>query len=356
MYHNWLLNLDLGLGFIFQFLSTSNMKLFKPVYLSISLLFITGCIHHEKKYVKANELAYATEDFKNSQIKIESVVNADVSKQQIKASLKIDNNGAGILNISEVSIVSPDGVRSLPVKGFMPFILTKADTTLTLIFEPINDLKTFQVTGLKGYLKSSYSLSISFHPQDGTDTQQPAIIKVKADTSDYQRLLKNKIKPLIAYSFNTKTNFNQNQMNYLKTLKQVHQPPFVFLSAQEIAASGLNFRLKNHYIDDTLFVDLFLVNHSDFRLKIDTLSFDITPSPSLQQHQKTISIERISGAGANPGMVEKGDRVMIHFKKYLTLAKKNSEQLIIHLKNVFMITPKHSLFNEDADLTPLLFK
>src|ERR1700754_1733157 len=87
----------------------------------------------------------------------------------------------------------------------------------------------------------------------------------KNDYLDYSEKFK---KSITAYSFNTKNGFNEKQKEYLKTLKLDNQVPFVYLSEQEIAISGMNFRFKGYYQQDTLHAEIFVVNHAEFPVKV----------------------------------------------------------------------------------------
>jgi hypothetical protein len=331
------------------------MKLSLLLILTVALFY--SCTNNNKKTLSnANELAYNADNINTGALNVEPALTGDIKQQELSAQLKLSNIESKDLEIQEIAISTIDGSHSLPTSAFTPFLLKQgSDTTITLKFNPYNNYKLYQITGMHGSFKPTYNFYITYKVT-GSDSTSTLSLKATAEKSEYLAYLKKYVKPVIGYSFDTGGGFSENQRKYLETLKQLPQPPFLFLSNQEIAISGLNFRFKNYYQEDTLHADLFIVNHSDFVVKIIQNAFDITVEDKLSPGDvKTISIEKVSGTQQNLSMLEKGDRVLIHFKKHIKLKAPEKETLQLNLAKVFIVKGDKALFAEDIELLPESF-
>jgi len=331
------------------------MKLSLLIIFTATLFY--SCTNNNKKSLNnANELAYNTVNINTGVLNVEPAFTGDIKQQELNAQLKLSNTASKDLEIQEIAINTPNGSNSLPTTAFAPFLLKQGkDTTLALKFNPFNDYKLYQITGMHSCFKPEYNITVSYK-FTGSNNISTLSLKFRAEKDQYLAYSKKNVTPVIGYSFNTGSGFNEKQKKYLETLKQIPQPPFVFLSDQEIAVSGFNFRLKNYYQQDTLHAELFIVNHSDFLVKIIPDTFDITASgKSLPGDVKTVSLEKVSGTQQNLSMIEKGDRVLIHFKKYIKLNAPGKERLQLHITKVFLIKGDKALFTEDIELLPASF-
>jgi hypothetical protein len=332
------------------------MKLSFLVILSIVLLYSCGPASKKKKS-SADELYYGSKDTTAGGLTAALSLTGNINRKELTAEVKLSNTESTALDIEEIIIATNEGLRSIPITGFDHVLLGQGkDTTLSLKFTPLNSLREYQVTGMTGIFKPGYVVSILFKTP-GKDSLTSMSLKLSSEKDEYTAYSRKYKTPLTSYSFNTETNFNEQEKSYLAiTLKQVKHPPFVYLSKQEVAISGLNFRLKNYYQLDTLHAELFIVNHGDFPVKIIEDALDITDeSKALSGGTKIISIEKISGAQQNANMMEKGDRVLIHFKKYLKIENPAKETLILNLHKVFMLSGKKALFEQDIQLMPTQF-
>lgn len=266
----------------------------------------------------------------------------------------MSNTGPDPVEIQEIAIATNGGLRSLPENGSGSFSLRPgSDSTVILKFQPVNDLKFYQVTGLQGSLKSAYSILISYKTA-GNESFLTLSVKSQTDKKSYQDYTRKYNKPVTGYSFNTKTGFNENEKKYLQTFGLSDQPGFVYLSEQEIAVSGLNFRLNSYYRQDTLHAELSVLNHAGFPVKFIPDVFDITAGET-QHHSgnEIISIEKTSGSQQDPYVMEKGDRLLIHFKKYLQIKTPESETLLVRLRKAFVLNGPKNLFDQDVQLLPV---
>jgi hypothetical protein len=320
-------------------------------------LILYGCKQEKKTTVNANELAYTANDTTSGALSAKLTLIANGPSNNVTATIKLSNADANQVDIQDILISTTDGIRSSPETGNSSIALRPGtDTTFSIKFHPLNDLKLFQVTGMPGFIKPAYNVLISYKTT-GSDSLKTLTLKSQAQPDDYQNFARKYKKSITGYSFNTKTDFNANQRKYLKTIKLAGQTPFVYLSEQEIAVSGLNFRLKSYNEHDTLHAELFVVNHAEFAVKIIPGAFDIVPSEKTGSGAgKTINLERLSGMQHDSAMMEKGDRILIHFKKYLKQGASGKENLILHLTNAFMLTGKKNLFNEDVQLLPVNYR
>jgi hypothetical protein len=331
------------------------MKLLLLLILPAILFY--GCTNNNKNLKNnANELAYETADVNSGALSVATDLKGEIKKQELSVQIKLSNTESKDLEIQEIAVSTTEGSHSLPSTIFAPFLLKQGnDTTLILKFNPFNNYKLYQVTGMHGGFKPAYNITISYKIT-GSDSTSTLSLKSTADESQYAEYLRKHVKPVTGYSFNSGNGFTEKQVKYLKTLKQLPQPPFLFLSGQEIAVSGLNFRFKNYYQQDTLHAELSIVNHSNFPVKIIPDAFDITTADKLSQEGvKTVRVEKVSGTQQNLSMIEKGDRAVIHFKKFMKINSPGKETLQLHLNKVFMVKDDKVLFNEDIELLPESF-
>ncbi|MCR8557063.1 hypothetical protein KXD93_05395 [Mucilaginibacter sp. BJC16-A38] len=328
-----------------------------PYLIIIFCALFYGCGNsHKEPQSKTGDIIYNIVAINSEGLKVDPTIFGDIKLQELNTQIKLSNTGVRDLEIREITIGTPKGSHSGPTTPFSPFTLKQGnDTTLLLKFRPFNDYKLYQLTGLQGSFSNAYNLGIGYKATKGNDISNLSL-KAIADKMAFRAYGKKYNEPVIAYSFNTSTDFVEKERAYLATLPELPQPPFLFLSEQEIAVSGLNFRFKNYYRRDTLHADLFIVNHSNFLVKIDPDAFDITTTghPSSNE-KKTVSVEKVSGTQQIITMIEKGDRVIIHFKKNIKITDPARAHLQLHLSEVFKVKGEKSLFKENMDLLPNSF-
>ncbi|MBB5637146.1 hypothetical protein HDE68_003059 [Pedobacter cryoconitis] len=336
------------------------MKRIIPLIL-VTLLF--ACKNHtETKRVKGN-LNYATTAIKSGQISVTANLTATIKTQELQADLQLSNPGSTTLTISEIEIATTEGLRTIPKTGTASMILKPGENKAVLLnFQPLNELRENQLTGRNGYLKGVYNLLITYKTEEkesGLSTysspsqtyKSPTVMSLPAvlAPSDYKAYLKKYQITATSYSFNTKSDFTAKQKAYLTTLKQIKQSPFVFVSAQEIALSGVNFRLRSYCENDTLNAEIFIVNHSDFSLKINQEKLDIRYPGELVSARSNalVKVEKISGSRKAPYEIEKGDRVLIRLKKPF---KNNEDNAVLLFNKAFTLNNQIALFKNNIEL------
>ncbi len=319
--------------------------------LLILLIVLFSCNSHHLSKTNNGDLNYSQTTAQSSNLSAELNLSANIKGQELLAVLQITNTGSKPISIQQIEISTPDGLRSLPENGNIDSLILDAgkDTVLSVKFTAMNDLKMFRLTGRSGYFKPAYNILISYK-ESGSNPVSSMSLKAQMPAADYKAYLSKYKASLTSFSFNTKTDFTTKQKRYLETLKQVDQPPFVFVSEQEIAVSGLNFRLKSFCEHDTLNAELFIVNHASFPVKINKDAINFTYPGEPADSLKSVQVEKISGPQQNMDLLEKGDRVLIHFKKYF---KDPGKQIQLSFNKAFILNGLVPLFTDDIELVKI---
>ncbi|BAU53588.1 hypothetical protein [Mucilaginibacter gotjawali] len=329
------------------------MKLSVTAILTFFILYSCNSSHKKLKS-NANELIYNTADTTAGDLSVSLNLTGKIKAAQLAAQIRLSNSGSAPIDFQEMEIATPGGIRSGPVAGFEPFSLPPGkDTTLYVRFKPVNNLKLYQVTGMSGNFKASYKVSVSY--KTGSDNLVSMALNSTTEKTEFNTYSKEAKNAVTGYSFDTKTGFNEREKKYLETIMPAVKSPFVYLSEQEIAVSGLNFKLKTYNEPDTVHAEFFIVNHADFPVKVITDSLNVMLNNETDNEEKAIvKIEKISGAQNDINMMEKGDRVLIHFKKFIKTPAAGVDPLILHLRGAFILSGRKDLFNEDLRLQPVL--
>ncbi|HWZ04215.1 MAG TPA: hypothetical protein VNX40_11440 [Mucilaginibacter sp.] len=330
------------------------MKLSAIVILAIFTLYSCNSPHKKLKS-NASELIYNTVDTSADDLSASLNLTGKTKTTELTAQIKLSNSDVAPIDVQEIEIATPGGIRSGSATGFTPFSLAQGKDTIIIVkFNPINDLKLYQATGLTGNFKAGYNVSIGYKII-GNDDLKSIVLKPEIDKTEFTTYIKESKNNATGYSFDTKTGFNDREKKYLETILPAVKSPFVYLSEQEIAVSGLNFRLKIYDERDTVHAEFFIVNHADFPVKVITDSLNIILNDKADASEKAIvKIEKVSGAQNDINMMEKGDRVLIHYKKHLKIPAIATDTLTLHLRDAFILSGKKNLFNEDLRLLPVL--
>ncbi|MDR3693589.1 hypothetical protein [Mucilaginibacter sp.] len=329
------------------------MKLSAIIILTVFILYSCNSSHKKLKS-NTNELIYNTADTTAGDLSASLNLTGKIKTTELTAQLKLSNSGSAPIDFQEMEIATPEGIRSGPAAGFEPFSLANGkDTTLNVKFKPVNDLRLYQVTGLAGNFKGAYTVSIGYNAA-GNDVSKSLVLQTTIDKTEFTAYIKENKNLVTGYSFDTKTGFNDSEKKYFKAVIPAVKSPFVYLSEQEIAVSGLNFKLKTYDKQDTVYAEFSIVNHADFPVKVIADSLNIMLINKAGADEKAIiKIEKISGAQNDVNMMEKGDRVLIHYKKHMKLPATGGETLTLHLQNAFILSGRKRLFNEDLKLLPV---
>lgn len=314
----------------------------------ILLTILFSCKNQTHNQIIKGDLNYNPTAMQSDQLSVRLNLTAHHKTQELQADLELNNPGKEPVTISEIEISTLEGLRTIPKTGSIGSIILQPgeQKAVSLKFHPLNDLREYQLTGRNGYFKSNYNLLIT----SKTNQDIPPLYTIMMASlvpSDYSAYLSKYKTSSTSYSFNTKSDFTKRQKAYLTTLQQIKQPPFVFVSDQEIAVSGVNIRLNSYCEHDTLNVQLFIVNHSGFAVKMNKDKLDFLFSNKLLSAQpKEIKVVKVSGS-PQKDLIDKGDRVLIHFKKYF---KNPDDKAVLSFNKAFELSDKVPLFKNNIEL------
>jgi hypothetical protein len=117
------------------------------------------------------------------------------------------------------------------------------------------------------------------------------------------------------------------------------------VTEQELAVSGLNFRIKCFHMKDSLFTEIFVVNHSDLVVKLDTSKIDmIIDDLSMESADAAVVVEKVTGSKEAVDILAKGDRIIIKMRRKVV---DHPDELLLSFSNSFFLTTGKPLFKED---------
>jgi len=329
------------------------MKSYRKQCLQVSLLVLLatiagGCHTGHKHDGAKGDLNYIPASQISEFMSADLYLSGNVKKQELLAELTLSNTGSKPIIITEITVHAEGGLTTFPAAGnIKPVVLPAGrDTLIVTRFNPVNDIEVYQLTGRQGHFKQQYKVSVLYKLQGG-EKIFPVDLAAKLPPDDYQAYVKKNATPFTGYSFNTGTSFGETEADYLETLK-LGVPAFAFVAHHEIALTGLNIWMTSYCENDSLYAELLVVNRDTYTVKIipDALDFACKGDTS-PNHSKNIVLEKKLGSQPNKAIMEKDDKVLIHFKKPFKSADK---PVIISLKNAFIIHGTKPLFNKDIDL------
>ncbi|HAL83251.1 MAG TPA: hypothetical protein DCO83_14320, partial [Mucilaginibacter sp.] len=168
------------------------------------LLHSCGPVNKKNKS-NANELSYGSADTTAGALSAVLSLTGNIARKEMTAQIKLSNTESTALDIQEIIIATDEGLRSIPVAGFDRVLLGEGkDTTLSLKFNPLNNLKEYQVTGMTGIFKPGYIVSI-LYKAPGKDSLTSLSLRLQSAKNEYMAYSRKYKKPLTGYSFNTGT-------------------------------------------------------------------------------------------------------------------------------------------------------
>src|ERR1700761_2100214 len=124
-------------------------------------LFFFSCTNN-KSGSNPNELIYHAAN--TNGLVGEVTLTGDELKNELNAQIRL--SAPGEVELLGATIQTDEGQHSDPLSFSSVQLKNGTDTTLSLKFDPFNNARLFQVTGLHGYLKDSYTLIISYKDAD----------------------------------------------------------------------------------------------------------------------------------------------------------------------------------------------
>jgi hypothetical protein len=329
------------------------MKSCRKQCVQVSLLVLmailaAGCGAGQKSKRARSDLNYIPITQKSEFLSADLDLSANIKNQELVAGLKLTNTGPKPITITEITVHADGGLTSFPATGnIKPVILPAGrDTLLTVKFNPVNDVKVYELTGRQGNFKAAYKVSVLYKP-GGQEKILIADLNTRLPGDDYKTYINKYTKTFTGYSFDIGTSFAETESDYLGRLK-LKDPAFAFVAPHEIALTGLNMWMTSRCENDTLYAELLLVNHDDYTIKIipDSLDF-ICKGDASPKQPKNVSLEKKSGSQQNKESMEKDDKVLIHFKKPF---KDSDQPVSISLKHAFYLGASKPLFNNNIEL------
>ncbi len=315
--------------------------------------FFLGCnLQTDKDKAPAGDLSFNRIATQSAAIKIEARLDAFTQAQELLLKINLENVATKDFGVMAISIETDEGYQAQPlVPGFSPFDLKAgADTSIMLRFKPINDFKLYMAAGESGKFKPMYYLFVAC--KGGEEAGNPVLIKelFKVKESDFA-IYENRYRELaVAYRFNPQDNFEKELRSYLHSFFKT--PLFVYVSEQEIAVAGLNFRLQSYIRGDSFHAKLNIVNHADFPVLVNPGRFDAGDiDTSAGNKSRQTVFKKLQGVQEETTILRKGDRATLDLIKYV--GKLNGRIPVLTLKEVFILPEGKSLFNKDISLAKI---
>jgi hypothetical protein len=317
----------------------------------LAFIGLASCGPAEMKGVKeANgSILFVTTPVQSPSLLVRPTLRCFAEDQRMELSIALENLDTEKITISEISFNNSNGLNSsvenLSHKKWM--LPVGSDTTLVTTLRHINDKNLFHTTGLPGLIDSVYNLSV-FYTVDGKEGMRIVNLVSKMPTEMFLSYRKKYDDPVQLYIFNTTNGFDEKQKEFLVRNKITKASPFVHITEQEVAVSGLNFRVKCFQVKDSLFTEIFAVNHSDMTVKIDTSKIDvIVEGLSKRSTDANISIEKVTGSKEDINILGKGDRTIIKMRRKVD---ESPEKLLLSFASSFFLSNGRPLFSDDLQL------
>lgn len=314
-----------------------------------ALIGLASCGDDRKNMNDAASIAFITTPVKSPSLLVTPALKCYPKTQRLELKLGLKSLVPEKLTINEIVLSNSNGLNSRDesITNKILTVQTDRDTTLQLTFHHINDKALFHATGLPGLIDSSYNLSV-FYSVEGKEGVRVVNLVSRMAEGTFLSYKKSYNTPVQVYYFNTTNGFAERQRKFLTTNAITKTPPFVHVTDQEVAVSGLNFRIKCFHRGDSLHTELFAVNHSDMTIKIDTSKIDmIVDGLQSEISDAELTIEKVSGSKDEADILRKGDRSIIKMRKYV---RNNPERMWLAFAESFFLSTGKPLFNDNLEL------
>jgi hypothetical protein len=327
------------------------LKIFIPVILILLTLASCGPANQNDGSLKEGSVVFVSRPVQSEALLATPILKFIPGEQQLDLNLGLKNLAPETINISLVMIHNENGMTTfaegLPDKNVG--VDTGKDTTLLLTFNPINEKSLFQNTGLHGLIDSVYTMSV-YYTIEGKEGTRVVGLESRMPKDVFFAYRKSHDIPIRIYYFNTSSDFDQRQQQNIKTNTPLHTSSFVHTTEQELAVSGLNFRIKCFHRKDSLFAEIFTVNHSDMTIRMDTSKMDLLIDDQRNKLSETrLSIEKVVGSKDEADILRTGDRSII---KMRSLMHNAPEKLLLAFAESFYLSNDKPLFCDDLELSP----
>lgn len=307
------------------------------------LLFPGGC--QPETASQNDQLIYRPASAASTMLLAEANLMGSMTEQTAKVTLEFSNRSEKSLVIDEMILSTPEGLRSQPIniRGESIVLPLLKDTLLSLLFQPVNDLSLYQLTGMHGMLKMKYHLDITYRLQEEKEKQHLRL-SLCATENQYRAYEKLYRPEVFIYTFNTRTNFAVQQAAYIKNAA-ISTSSFCHVSDQEIMVSGLNIRLKAYQLRDSLYVNLTFVNHAVFTVKLNQKLLDVYGKIT---NSSIHNVKNVPVNNSDYELLMPGDRISVTFKKNVNDLK--DVPWFISLRNSVLTHDGKQLLADDVPL------
>lgn len=261
--------------------------------------------------------------------------------------LELRNLDQDLVTIEEISITNPAGLHSSIATADRMSIAANDNVAFDTTFNHVSDKKLFQATALHGLIDSCYTISVLYRVA-GKENMRVVRLQSKLPAETFASYRDSNAVYVHTYVINMNESYVENQIQFLANKRIATTSEFVHVTEQELALAGLNFRISAYHAVDSLHLELFVVNHSEMELTIDTSKLDIFGDDvPVRLSGFTYTINKVTGQKDAPTIVAKGDRVIVRARGKLQEAP---EHLSIGVVNSIKLRNRQKLFQSDLDL------
>lgn len=311
--------------------------------IGVVFMFI-ACGQETKLSGDKGKLVYQNFIVKSGDVEAIGELTGELASQELHLELKLVNNGVRELHVSDVVVSTPEGVRSAPLNMSAVGIRIPAesDTILNLIYKPVNDLPLYQLTGIRGFFRPGYQVTVTY--EFGDQQRKSFDVTLQMPEGQYTQYENDNKAEVSAYVFDAGDDFNERQSRYLGEVIR-DRTPFVYVSEQEIMVSGLNVRLKGYQLDDSLKVNLTFINHADFSVTVDTANLFLYGN---NLRSGDMSLRNDNGQASDPVLLKEGDRMSIALRERLISV--DSDEYLISFRKSILFSNGRPVFVKDIKL------
>jgi hypothetical protein len=315
-----------------------------------ALIFLAACGRVDSN--ESQSIAFLTTPVQSQSLLVKAQLKCYPGEQYLKLNLSLRSFVPENIFVKEIVLSNLNGMNSLAERnGNKPLsIIANKDTTFQLTFNPINDKSLFQVTGLHGSIDSAYNLAV-YYAIEGKEGLRVINLVSRMPMEKFLSYKKIYDIPVQIYYLNVSNGFDEKQRKFLTANSiSTETSPFVHITEQELALSGLNFRIKCFHRNDSLHIEMFVVNHSDMTIKIETSKMELlVDGLASKMVDAELSNTKVTGSKDEADILRKGDRTIIKMQKYV---RETPKSLALVIAESFFLTTGKPLFNDNLELIP----
>lgn len=234
---------------------------------------------------------------------------------QLKVLLKNSRAEPLFINSAGATLLSQEGWRTSPEQAASkPALLPPgAADTILLQYKPINNMQLYRHTGARGALTKEYRLPLFFVEDAQGNALLHDTLGLRMSDRLYQQYLHTtgEAEPIKLYKLKQdKKQEEQLTERLQKLVRDGDHSGEVRIMEEEVFMGGLNIRVGIYEKNDTLAMNLRMVNHSPFALSLNPSRLGLRTS-----RKELVTYERTN---AQPVLLKKGQRFTIveKYKKH----------------------------------------